>query len=32
LVRVMIEGPSESLIKELAESVASVIRRVGGAS
>ena len=32
LVRVMIEGPSEAIIKELAESVASVIRRVGGAS
>ncbi len=32
LVRVMIEGPSENLIKELAESVASVIRRVGGAT
>jgi phosphoglucosamine mutase len=32
LVRVMIEGPSETIIKELAESVASVIRRVGGAS
>ncbi len=30
LVRVMVEGPSEAEIKELAQAVADVIRRVGG--